>query len=214
MLRWFQALMPREDKFFVLYSQQAVKISQAAGALRRLLDGGDAVPGHAADISRFESEADDITREVLLAVRRSFITPFDRSDVSGLSTALDDSIDQIHRTAKKIALFDMRAFEPAMAQMGDVIVEAAELAGRMVSMLPDMREKNARIAALTVEMTRLEERADELHDHGVKALYQAHRTSDAMAFVVGAEIYDHLEKVMDRLEDIANQISGIVIEHI
>ncbi len=131
-----------------------------------------------------------------------------------VSTALDDSIDQIHRTAKKIALFDMRAFEPAMAQMGGVIVEAAELAGRMVSMLPDMREKNARIAALTVEMTRLEERADELHDHGVKALYQAHRTSDAMAFVVGAEIYDHLEKVMDRLEDIANQISGIVIEHI
>ncbi len=214
MLRWFQALMPREDKFFVLYSEHAAKIIEGAHALRRLLEGGDTVAQHASEISRVEMEADAITREVLLAVRRSFITPFDRSDVSGLSTALDDAIDQIQRTAKKISLFDISAFEPAMVQMGEVIVEAAELAGKMVSLLPDMREKNARIAALSVEMTRLEERVDELHDSGVKALYQAHRTNDPMAFVVGTEVYDHLEKVMDRLEDVASQISGIVIEHI
>ena len=214
MLGWFQALMPREDKFFVLYTQQAAKVVEGAGALRRLLDGGDTTPRYAAEISKFENEADAITREVLLAVRRSFITPFDRSDVSGLSTALDDAIDQMQRTAKKIMLFDLRAFEPSMTQIGDVIVEAAELAARMVALLPDMRGKNARLAALSVEMTRLEEQADELHDTGVKALYQAHRHSDPMAFVVGMEVYDHLEKVVDRLEDVASWISGIVIEHI
>lgn len=214
MLRWFQALMPREDKFFVLYSEHAAKVVAGANALRKLLEGGETVAHYAGEISKFEMEADAITREVLLAVRRSFITPFDRSDVSGLSTALDDAIDQIQRTAKKISLFDISTFEPAMVQMGEVIVEAAELAGKMVALLPDMREKNARIAALSVEMTRLEERVDELHDHGVKALYLAHRTSDPMAFVVGTEVYDHLEKVMDRLEDVASQISGIVIEHI
>ena len=83
----------------------------------------------------------------------------------------------------------------------------------MVALLPDMRSSGARIAALNVQMTRLEEKADELHDHGVKALFHAHRTSDPMMFVVGSEIYDHLEKVVDRLEDIANRIGDIVIEN-
>lgn len=63
----------------------------------------------------------------------------------------------------------------------------------MVGMLPDLRDNSARISALNVQMTKLEERADELHDHGIKALYLAHRTADPMAYIVGAEIYDHLE---------------------
>ncbi|HRY04797.1 MAG TPA: DUF47 family protein, partial [Beijerinckiaceae bacterium] len=67
--------------------------------------------------------------------------------------------------------------------------------------------------ALNVQMAKLEEKADELHDQGVKALYLAHRTADPMAYVVGSEIYDHLEKVVDRLEDIANRVVDIVIEH-
>ena len=168
---------------------------------------------HASEIGRQERLADEIMRELLLAVRRTFITPFDRSDVAGLGTALDDAIDQMQRCAKKMDLFDMRSFEPKMVEMGEVIVEAAELIGRMVAMLPDMRANNARISALNVQMAKLEEKADELHDQGVKALYLAHRTADPMAYVVGSEIYDHLEKVVDRLEDIANRVVDIVIEH-
>ena len=172
---------------------------------------GDA---HARDLAGPELAEDAVDRsELLLAVRRTFITPFDRSDVAGLGTALDDAIDQMQRCAKKMDLFDMRSFEPKMVEMGEVIVEAAELIGRMVAMLPDMRANNARISALNVQMAKLEEKADELHDQGVKALYLAHRTADPMAYVVGSEIYDHLEKVVDRLEDIANRVVDIVIEH-
>ncbi len=213
MLGWFQAMMPREDKFFDMFSRHMATVTAGSIELRSLLRGEGDFSIHAAEIARHERLADDIMRELLLAVRRTFITPFDRSDVSGLGTSLDDAIDQMQRTAKKIDLFDMRVFEPKMIEMGEVIVEASELVARMVSMLPDMRGNNARISALNVQMAKLEERADELHDQGVKALYLAHRTSDPMAYVVGGEIYDHLEKVVDRLEDVANRVVDIVIEH-
>jgi hypothetical protein len=214
MLRWFQALMPREDKFFGMFAEHAEKVALAAAALRKSLDGGPQAAGFAAEVSKLENEADAIAREVLLAVRRSFITPFDRSDITALTTALDDAVDQMQRTVKKIALFDFTDFKPEMLQIADVAVEAADVVVKMVAMLPDMRDKNARIAALNVELTRLEEKSDELHDSGVTALYKAHRTNDPMAFIIGTEIFDHLEKVLDRLEDVGSQISGIVIENL
>ena len=77
-----------------------------------------------------------------------------------------------------------------------------------------MRENAGRINAIAEEITRLEEQADELNDAGIKALFQRHATATPMAFIVGAEIYDHLEKVVDRFEDVANRISGIVIEQV
>jgi len=77
-----------------------------------------------------------------------------------------------------------------------------------------MRDSQARINAITEEITRLEEQADELNDQGIKALYLKHRNGDVMAFLVGSEIFDHLEKVVDRFEDVANRISGIVIEQV
>lgn len=212
MLGWFQALMPREDKFFDMFSRHAATISAGAAELGALLRGQGDFTVHAAEIARQEGIADEIARESLLAVRRTFITPFDRSDVSGLAAALDDAIDQMLRTVKKMDLFDMRSFEPQMVQMGELIVQGSDVVARMVALLPDMRANNARISALNVQLTKLEEQADELHDHGVKALYLDHRTSDPMAFVVGSEIFDHLEKVVDRLEDIANRIVDIVIE--
>ena len=213
MLGWFQKLMPREDNFFEMYTRHMATVTAGAVELRGLLRKEGDFAAHASAIGRQERLADEIMRELLLAVRRTFITPFDRSDVAGLGTALDDAIDQMQRCAKKMDLFDMRSFEPKMVEMGEVIVEAAELIGRMVAMLPDMRANNARISALNVQMAKLEEKADELHDQGVKELYLAHRTADPMAYVVGSEIYDHLEKVVDRLEDIANRVVDIVIEH-
>ncbi|MFT4097035.1 MAG: DUF47 family protein [Rhodoblastus sp.] len=213
MLGWFQKLMPREDNFFDMYTRHAATVTAGAVELRGLLRGEGEFSAHASEIYRQETLADEIMREMLLSVRRTFITPFDRSDVAGLGAAIDDAIDQMQRCAKKMDLFDMRAFEPKMVEMGEVIVEASEVVSRMVAMLPDMRANNSRISALNVQMAKLEETADELHDQGVKALYLAHRTADPMAFVVGSEAYDHLEKVVDRLEDVANRIVDIVIEH-
>ncbi|MES2254002.1 MAG: DUF47 family protein, partial [Pseudomonadota bacterium] len=161
-----------------------------------------------------ENEADTIAREVLLTVRRSFITPFDRGDIKDLIGLLDDSIDQMQKTAKAIILFEVSSFEPHMREMADIILRCAVLTVEAVSLLGDMRQKSGRINAIAEEITKLEEQADELNDAGIKALFLKHREGNAMAFIIGNEIYDHLEKVVDRFEDVANRISGIVIEQV
>jgi len=214
MLGWFQALMPREERLFGLFRRHAVTLVEGARALRTLLDGGEGMVEACAAIVRHEDEADAITREVLTAVRRTFITPFDRGDVQDLATSLDDAIDQMLKTAKTITLFEVRRFEPQMREMADIIIQAATLTLEAVELLAAMRANTARLNAIAVEVGRIEEKADALYDEGRKALYLERRTSDAMDFIIGVDIYSHLEKVVDRFEDVANQISGIVIENV
>jgi len=179
-----------------------------------VLDGGDGVPGFCADVARHENEADNVTRDVLLEVRRTFITPFDRSDIRDLITSMDDAIDQMHKTAKAIMLFDQRSFHPDMVKLGDVIVSTADLVSEAAPLLRSLRGNSARLNAIAEEVTRLEDESDRLYDAGISALYNGPARSDPMAFIVGAEIYDHLEKVVDRFEDVANQISSVLIEHL
>ena len=215
MLRWFQALMPREERFFDLFEAHARTLCAGARALRSLLqEGGDQVPERCAEIARHEAEADGVTREVLLAIRRTFITPFDRADIRDLISSMDDAIDQMHKTAKAITLFEQRRFEPHMATLGEVIVKTADLTAEAVPLLRGMRTNAGRLNAITEEVTRLEEDSDDLYDKGMAALFRGPARVDAMAFIVGSEIYDHLEKVVDRFEDVANRISGVLIEHL
>jgi len=213
-LRFFQALMPREEKFFTQFNAHARTLVDGAVALRDLLEGGAGVAEACRRIVAHENEADAIARDVLLGVRRTFITPFDRGDIKELINQLDDAIDQMQKTAKAITLFEVTEFELQMRQMADIILRCAELTVEAVGLLSSMQQNAARINAIAEEITRLEEQADELNDQGIKALYRRHREGGAMGFIVGNEIYDHLEKVVDRFEDVANKISGIVIEQV
>jgi hypothetical protein len=213
-LNWFQALLPKEDRFFELFNRHAAVVLLGAQALRDMLNGGAAIEGACRRIMLHENEADAYAREVSLALRRTFITPFDRGDIKDLIGLLDDSIDQMQKTGKAVSLFEVEEFSPQMRQMGDLIVRAAELTVEAVALLASMRDKAGRINEIAVEITRIEEQADEINDAGLKALFLAHRQSDPMGYIVGAEIYDHLEKVVDRFEDVANGISGVLIEHL
>jgi hypothetical protein len=206
--------MPREERFFDLFEAHSQTLCAGARSLRTLLDGGPQVPALCAEIARYENDADTITRDVLLAVRRTFITPFDRSDIRDLIGSMDDAIDQMHKTAKAITLFEQRSFEPDMVTMGEVIVKTADLTSEAVPLLRALQNNAPRLNALTEEITRLEEDSDQLYDKGMAALYRGPARADPMAFIVGSEIYDHLEKVVDRFEDVANQISGVLIEHL
>ena len=213
-MRWFQALMPREDRFFELFDRHAATIVLGAQALSDLLESRASIEDCRARIAVHENDADGVTREVMLAVRRTFITPFDRGDIQDLISLLDDSIDQMQKTAKSIVQFEVTSFEPEMREMGEVIVKASELTAEAVGLLSAMQANAGRLNALAEEITRIEERSDDLYDQGVKTLYRTHRNGNPMDYIVGAEIYDHLEKVVDRLQDVANRISGILIEHL
>lgn len=215
MLGWFQALLPKEDNFFRLFDAHAATLTKGAEALRHMLDGGEAVPGWCAKIVEHENEADDVAREVLYAVRRSFITPFDRSDIRGLTNSLDDAIDQMQKTAKCVTLYDLRDFATPMRDLGDIAVRCAALTVEAVSLLPNMSKNRDRLNALTEQLAILEGESDVLYDQGMKALYLEQKgAGSALDFIIGAEVYDHLEKVVDRFEDVATRISGILVEHL
>jgi predicted phosphate transport protein (TIGR00153 family) len=214
MLKWFQALMPKEDRFFDLFEAHSRTLTAGALALQQVLVGGDGVPDACAEVARHENEADQITREVLLAVRRTFITPFDRSDIHDLISSMDDAIDQMHKTAKAITLFEVRRFEPDMTTLGEVIVRTSALVAEAVPMLRNLQGNATKLNALAEQISALEEESDQLYDSGMATLFKGPARADPMAFIVGSEIYDHLEKVVDRFEDVANRISAVLIEHL
>jgi predicted phosphate transport protein (TIGR00153 family) len=217
MLDWFQRLMPKEDKFFDLFQQHAAVIVAGADALRKLLATDDRTGEYCKQIFAKENEADEITRQVLVAVRRTFITPFDRSDIQALINSMDDSIDQMNRTAKTITLFEIKSFEPEMRQMGEIIWQAANLVQQAVPLLSSIGTNAGRLNELTAEVIRIEEQADQIHDAGRQNLYRRMRDgadSGAMKFIIGAELYDSLEKVVDRFEDVSNEINSIVTDHL
>jgi hypothetical protein len=204
--------MPREERFFELFTRHAQVTLAAAIALRDLLNGKRDVAEGCAEISRREAEADELTREVLVALRRTFITPLDRGDIKDLITSMDDAIDQMNQTARTITLFELRSFERPMQEMGEIIVRAAEFSAEAVGLLSALGKQVNRLNALTEEIVRIEEQSDQLHERGRKELFL--NQSNAIAFVIGTEVYDHLEEVVDRFEDVASEISAIVIENV
>jgi uncharacterized protein len=214
MLRWFRAFLPREERFFDLFARHSQTVVQGALALQGMLRGGEETPVFCQRVNQFENDADNITREVLIAVRRTFITPFDRGSIRELITAMDNAIDQMQKTAKSVILFEVESFSPQMRDMGDIIVKSAQLVQQAVPLLQNISAEAAHISSLTEQLSALEGRADELHDSGLKALFRACSKENSLAFFTGHEVYDHLEKVVDRFDDVANVMHGTVIEHV
>lgn len=212
MLRWFQALMPKQGRFFDQFEDHAATLVAGADALARLLEGGPGMEAHIRTIYDRENDADQVIREVLHDVRRILITPFDRSAIISLIGMMDDSIDQMNGTAKAIALYEVKDFAPQMRDMAGIIVEAARITQEAMPLLRSVNANAARLHELTERMVRIEGHADEIHDQGLRALLRD-SNGNAMDFIVGREIYSHLEKIVDRFEDVANEIQGLVLDH-
>src|SRR5947207_441926 len=188
LMRWFRAFLPKEERFFDLFDRHAQTVVQGALALQDMLRGGDETPVFCQRVNQFENDADGVTREVLTAVRRTFITPFDRGDIKNLITAMDDSIDQMQQTAKAVILFEVRSFEPPMREIGQLLVECAQLVGRALPLLKSIGENVTELTLITEEIGKLEGRVDDLHDIGLKGLFLKNRSANTMDFVVGAAV--------------------------
>jgi uncharacterized protein len=214
MLQWFQRLMPRQDVFFPVFERHAAVIVKAAIALRGIIVNGDQLKLRCQEVLALENEADSIAHEVILGLRTTFITPFDREDIQKLITSMDDAVDQCKRTAKAIVLFEVTTFEPEMRSMANSIVECAELVQRAVSMLSDVGSNAAELNDVALQITRIEGSADDMYDRGLELLYQKAKGGDAIEFIRGSEIYKHLEDTVDSLDDVGDEIEGIVIEHV
>ena len=214
MFNLFKKMMPKEEKFFDLFEAHAAKAVAAAASLRAIFEGGKTITANCKTLMAHEDDADKITEQVMQALRRSFITPFDRSDIKNLISAMDDAVDQMNKTAKAILLFEVAAFEPMMVKMADDAVKLAALSAEALPMLRSVGKNGNRLHAITEQMIAIEDASDRSHEEGIKALFKGKGKKDPMTFIVGSEIYEHLEKVADRFEEVAHVMSGIVIEHV
>lgn len=213
MFAWFQRLLPKQGNFFDLFEAHATTLAAGSEALARLLQGGDGMADHIQEIVEREHDADAITREVLQTVRRTFLTPFDRSAITDLIASMDDAIDEMQKTAGAIDLYDVKQFDPEMRDIAAIIVDAARLTVEALPLLRNVAANGTRLHELTERLVRMEGHADEIHAAGLKRLFKEHGASNTIHFMIARELYSHLERVVDRFEDVANEIDGLVIDH-
>ncbi len=214
MVAWFRRLLPREEQFFEMFARHADCVVLGAAELRAMLEGGEAVRQHYPAVLAAEDAADVVTREVIQAVRRTFVTPFDRGDIQGLIGRMDDTVDQMKKVAKAIIQFEMFEFDDELRQMGDAIQRCAGLLRDAVPLLAGISGNASRINEICEQIRVIEGQADDIHDIGVTELFRRSRPEDALRFIAAREVFDLLEKVVDRFDDAAEEIEGIVVEHV
>lgn len=211
LLRLFRSLMPKDERFVERLSAHAQLLVPAAVAFRALMEGDGRAADHVAEINRLEHEADVITRETVLAIHRTFVTPFDRSQVLDLITALDDVVDLMKETGRRMLRYGV-GFTPEMRGMADCAIQATREISDAMPLLASIDRSAERLSAMSVAVRRIEGEADDLLDRGLKALF-AGDTSPGHKLTV-EKVYDLVEAVVDRCEDVTNVIDGIVVEHV
>lgn len=213
MFAWFQRLLPQRGDFFGMFEAHAATLVGAAAAMQELAGDRESPAKMLKTIRDHEHHADEIIRQVLGAVRRTFLTPFDRGAITGLIGAMDDSIDEMLSAARAIDLYELKQLRPEMKEMIRLIGEAATVTAEAVPLLRNVSGNGKKLHELTGRVVTLEGEADEVHAAGLKKAYQEVDKTGPLQFAVAREVFKHLERVMDAFEDVANRIDDIVIDH-
>jgi len=211
LLRAFRSLMPHDERFVGRFCAHSKLIVLGAEAFRALMSGDGRAEAHAVEINRLEDEADAITRETVLAIHRTFVTPFDRSQILDLITALDDTIDLMKDTGRRMLRYGV-SFTPEMQGMADCAVRAATEIRDAMPLLGSIDRSAERLAAMSVAVRGIEGEADELLDRGLKTLFQGEASAGYKLTV--EKVYDLIEAVVDRCEDVVDVVDGIVVEQV
>jgi len=202
--------MPREGKFFDLFNAHAERIVEGARELAAMMSRFDELEAHAQRIDDVERAADKITHETITLLHRTFITPFDREQIHALITRMDDILDLIQDVAESIALYDLQAVTPEAKQLAEICQQSCGRVKSAVALLTNVRDSQA-ILKMCEEIDRLESDADRVMRAAMSKLFR--EENDLKQVMKLRVIYDLLESITDRCEDVANIIEGIVIEN-
>jgi len=212
----FGRFMPREGKFFDLFNAHGELIVAGARELTTLMSKmGPAVTNgeisaHAQVIDGIETRADKITHETVALLHRTFITPLDRDSIHQLISKMDDILDLIQDVAESMVLYDIRKVTQEARQLTDISFSCCERVKSVVALLPNM--EHAQIILKTCrEIDQLESDADRVMRSAISRLFRDE--ADVRQVIKLKAIYELLETVTDRCEDVANIIEGIVLEN-
>src|SRR4051794_35697735 len=171
MFGWFQRLLPQKGDFFGMFEAHAATLVAAAEALQKLANEGGSPHEALQAIQDREHDADDIIRQVLTAVRKTFLTPFDRGSITSLIGSMDDAIDEMLAAARAIDLYELRELRPEMKEIIKLISEAADVTSRAVPLLRNVSSNGTKLHDLTGRLVSLEGKADEMHAVGLKRAF-------------------------------------------
>ncbi len=208
------ALMsPNSDNYFALFNNLAACTVRGAKVLANMSSVHDPVAfdQHFHEIRKIESEADEVTKSILLSLHKTFITPFDRSEIKDLAMALDDMIDYMEDIPQRAKLYGPGEFTPEMSTLGQIAVRATEKVQEAVALLSDMNNAE-RILKICQEIGEIESEADRVMRAGMTRLFA--EVADARALIRSKELYELFEEAVDRCEDAADVIHGVVLERI
>jgi len=204
------SLIPRERKFFVLFeqgTQNAVKIAQQ---LKDMVHIWENVKERVGVITDLEHQGDAITHQIFEQLHRSFITPFDREDIALLAHSLDDVTDFIHAAADAMLLYKVERPTHRAQELVDIVVQAVAEVERAVSEIHD-RIGRTQVLKRCVEINRLENMGDSVFRSAMAELFD--NSTDIAGLIKWREIYEQMESVIDRCEDIANILEGVAIKY-
>lgn len=204
--RW----MPREERFFELFVEHAEQLVQGASELKALMQNVDELSERKRNIESIEHVADKITHQTMQLVHKTFITPLDRDEIHQLITKMDDILDLMEDVSQCMFLYDIRASTPEALHLAEICVVSTEKIRAAVKLLPDMKNAAA-IVPLCAEIDRLESDADHVMRAAMAKLFR--EEADAKHLFKMKEIYQLLESVTDRCQDVANILEGIVLDN-
>jgi predicted phosphate transport protein (TIGR00153 family) len=201
--------IPREERFFDLFEEAARNAVKGAELLADLMANYSNTAELRQQIEEVEHEGDIITHEIADRLNRTFVTPFDHEDIHALAGRMDDILDNIEATADRMHLYEAGEPSADMADLVNVLAETTRVLEKAITGLRDM--KNARrILDYCIEIHRLENVGDEQSRNALANLF---KTADAMRALKWKEIYDHVENAIDKCEDVAMILEGIVVKH-
>ena len=203
-------LMPREGRFFDLFNAHAERIIEGSRELAAMIGSFSELDAHAQRIDGAERAADKITHECITLLHKSFITPFDREQIHALITAMDDILDLIQDVAESIALYDLRSVTPEAKQLAEICQMCCERVRTVVGLLTNVKRSDA-ILKCCEEIDRLESDADRVMRGALSKLFRDE--NDLKQVMKLRVIYELLESITDRCEDVANVVEGIALEN-
>jgi predicted phosphate transport protein (TIGR00153 family) len=201
-------LLPREEKFYHLFQKQVEIISEAA---RLLLEGvrtsNSRLSIAATEITVLEHKGDEVIHEVFQRLNQTFITPIDPEDIHSIASALDNVLDGIEDTSHRLISYRIEPIPPPMVKLSEIVAKCATAMSSALSAL----EKNGGTMEHCIEINRLENEADRIHQQAVTKLFDDER--DPIVIMKWKEALDFLEDATDRCEDVANVLEGVMVKH-
>ena len=213
---FFAKLLPREGNFFELFNEHGKHIVSGARAFMLMVQhySDETLRAkYAAEVDSAEKQADRITAEVHRLLHKTFITPIDREQIHGLINAMDDILDLLQDSSEVMSLYDLKSVSEDVLRLGEISAKCCERVQHVITLLPQLSKPSVAEAALKTceEIDRLESDADRVMRSAMSKLFRDN--IEVRELIKLKAVYEHLESISDRCEDVANIVEGIVLEN-